>query len=169
MSRTDTHLILRESIQRVGVKKVASALGVSQSLVYKWCQEQPGDSTPEASGVTNPLDRLMVVFELSQDRDLVQYICHRAGGYFTPNIMLEDEHGRRFLSETVQILDKFADLIRYAEQSLHNDGVIDEEEGRQLRRNWDGLKSRLESFIVGCENGLFDLDKEKRPSAKDSE
>lgn len=162
MSNPDTHVILRDAIQRVGVKKIATALDVSQSLVYKWCQPHKDGELPDSSGVTNPLDRLLVVYNETKDIEIVQYICRQAGGYFTPNPPFEGEVGRRFVSETVQILDKFADLMRYAEQSLHNDGRIDPEEGSKLRKDWDRLKSRLESFVASCERGHFDLDKDGR-------
>jgi len=166
VSNPDTHVILRDAIQKVGVKRIASALEVSQSLVYKWCQPHKDGEMPDSSGVTNPLDRLMLVYELTQDLEIVQYICRQAGGYYTPNPPAEGAVGKRFVSETVQILDKFADLMRYAEQSLHNDGRIDPEEGKKLRKDWDRLKSRLESFVRSCEDGHFDLNKDERGVTK---
>ena len=50
-----SHEILREVFQQCSPKKVASELGLSLSMIYKW--SEPPDPTA-GSGSTNPLDRL---------------------------------------------------------------------------------------------------------------
>ena len=36
-----SHEVLKQVIEEVGTKRVAAELKVSNSLVYKWCQEPP--------------------------------------------------------------------------------------------------------------------------------
>ncbi|MCA8940166.1 MAG: hypothetical protein KDB07_10170 [Planctomycetes bacterium] len=151
---------LNEIIHELGVKKVAAALGISSSLIYKWCQAPKSDANPEASGASNPLDRLFIIMELAGDERLIEYIARRAGGYFIPNPVHRSRKDLSFVSETMAILDKYADLMRFAEQSLSNDGKIDHDEAITLRRDWDKLKVRLETFVMHCEAGDFDIVKE---------
>ena len=61
-----SHEILKTVVESVGVKHVASDLGVSTSLVYKWCARP--DPSPTGSGARNPLDRLVTLFESTGDR-----------------------------------------------------------------------------------------------------
>lgn len=153
--RKNTHQVLRDAVDKVGVKKVAAALDVSTSLVYKWCQPPKNPDSPDASGVTNPLDRLLRIFELTTDLDLLHFLCRSAGGYFTPNPEAHSVAEASFIKETVEILTEFASLMRGAENSLSDDGKIDEDEAAVLRKNWDRLKSRLEHFVGCCEDGVF--------------
>jgi len=160
--RANTHQVLRDAVDKVGVKKVAAALDVSTSLVYKWCQAPKSEDSPDASGVTNPLDRLLRIFDLTGDLDLLHFLCRCASGYFTPNPEANGAAGATFIKETVEILTEFAGLMRNAEHSLNNDGKIDQEEAADLRRGWDKLKSRLEAFIGSCEAGVFNVDEDAK-------
>jgi len=158
MANDTTHVILRDAIAKVGVKRMASELDVSASLVYKWCQPKATGQVKDSSGVTNPLDRLLAVYDLTQDIELVHHVCRHAGGYFTPNPCPHGEGvnaEQRFVTETVRILGKFATLMRHAEESLTSEGQIDAKESQVLRAGWDRLKSRLEHFIHCCESGIF--------------
>ena len=69
--------------------------------------------------------------------------------------------GHSFVTATVTALNDFADLMQMAEKSLTDDGVIDEDEAKKLRKNWDRLKGRLEHFIVSCEEGAYDLNRDQ--------
>ena len=75
-----SHEILKTVVESVGVKHVASDLGVSTSLVYKWCARP--DPSPTGSGARNPLDRLVTLFEGAGDRRTIEWLCTQAGGYF---------------------------------------------------------------------------------------
>jgi hypothetical protein len=152
-----THRVLKNAIDRAGPKRVARALDVSLSLVYKWTQPARTKQNPGASGARNPLDKLLAIFELSQDLEVIHFLCHRARGYYTPN-----PHGKAttrlsFVSATVQSLNDFAEMLQFAEKSLTNDGRIDQRESHRLRKQWDRLKGRLEQFIISCEEGRFNV------------
>lgn len=151
----ETHRVLKQSVERAGPKRVARALDVSLSLVYKWTQPPRTKRNPTASGARNPLDKLVTIFSLSQDLEIVHFLCRIARGYYTTNPAASGKPETNFVSATVSSLNDFADLLQYAEKSLTNDGAIDEDEATKLRRQWDKLKGRLEQFIVACEEGQF--------------
>jgi hypothetical protein len=151
----DTHRVLKQSVDRAGPKRVARALDISLSLVYKWTQPPRTKKNPAASGARNPLDKLVTIFHLSQDLEMIQFLCRVAKGYYTSNPDAELHGNRNFVTATVRALNDFADLLHHAEKSLTDDGIIDDEESRELRAMWDKLKGQLERFIVSCEEGHF--------------
>lgn len=163
----DTHKILKQAVDRAGPKRVARALDVSLSLVYKWTQPPRTKKNPAASGARNPLDKLVTIFHLSEDIEVIQFLCRIARGYYTSNPMLQGKVGHSFVTATVGALNEFADLMQLAEKSLTDDGRIDESEAKNLRKDWDRLKGRLEHFIVACEEGAYDIEKDdKGPKSK---
>jgi hypothetical protein len=157
----DTHRILKQAVDRAGPKRISRALDVSLSLVYKWTQPPRTKKNPGASGARNPLDKLVTIFHLSEDIELVQFLCRTARGYYTGNPTQQGKAGHSFVTATVTALNDFADLMQMAEKSLTDDGKIDEEEAKKLRKNWDRLKGRLEHFIVSCEEGAYDMSRPK--------
>jgi hypothetical protein len=75
----DTHRILKQSVDRAGPKRVARALDVSLSLVYKWTQPPRTKKNPGSlSGARNPLDKLVTIYHLSEDLELIQFLCRVA-------------------------------------------------------------------------------------------
>ncbi|HRJ77583.1 MAG: hypothetical protein HPKKFMNG_01992 [Planctomycetes bacterium] len=163
----ETHRVLKQAIDRAGPKRVARALDISLSLVYKWTQPARTKQNPAASGARNPLDKLLAIFELSQDLELVHFICQMARGYYTPNPLAKGSDRISFVSETVSSLNDFADMLQYAEKSLTNDGRIDEAEAAKLRQQWNRLKGRLEHFIISCEEGHFNAGSEDSDDAEE--
>ncbi|MCC6465409.1 MAG: hypothetical protein IT463_08740 [Planctomycetes bacterium] len=153
----ETHKVLKTAVERAGPKRVARALDVSLSLVYKWTQPPRTKRNPQASGASNPLDKLITIYALSQDLELVHFLCRVAKGYYAPNPGRRDGAALSFVTETVHSLNEFADLMHLAEKSLADDGRIDTNEAERLRRNWDRLKGRLEQFVVACEEGHFNV------------
>ena len=67
----ESHDVIREAFKKSGPKEVASEMGLSLSLVYKWAQP----NTELGSGSRNPLDRVNQLRELTQDTQLVQWLC----------------------------------------------------------------------------------------------
>jgi hypothetical protein len=151
----DTHRVLKQSVDRAGPKRVARALDISLSLVYKWTQPPRTKHNPAASGARNPLDKLVTIFHLSQDLEMIHFLCRVAKGYYTSNPDALLHGNRNFVTATVRALNDFANMIHHAEQSLTDDGIIDDEESLELRAMWDKLKGQLERFIVSCEEGHF--------------
>ncbi len=153
----DTHRVLKAAVDRAGPKRVARALDISLSLVYKWTQPARSKSNPGASGARNPLDKLITIFDLSQDLEIIHFLCRIARGYYTPNPKPKGQTRVSFVSETVNALNDFADLLQFAEKALTDDGRIDSAESAKLRGHWDQLKGRLEHFVLACEEGKFNI------------
>ena len=74
--------VLREAVDVMGAKRVASDLKVSTSLLYKWCAAPRAAAGHTASGARNPLDRLKELCRVTGDRRPVEWLCEQPGGYF---------------------------------------------------------------------------------------
>ncbi len=153
-----SHEVLKQVIEAVGTKQVASDLKVSSSLVYKWCSEpldDDGDRDP--SGARNPLDRVIQMCESTEDRRAVEWLCQELGGYFveSPEVDLIGVPGE-CIRHTQSLLAEFSSLLQVISESIANEGRIDENESEQIRWRWHQLQSQGEAFVRACEGGLFD-------------
>ena len=151
-----SHELLREVLQKCSAKQVASELGLSLSMIYKWAE--PDDGT--GSGTANPLDRIEMLMRCSNDHRLVQWICQRAGGFFILNPKTNKPHPSFLIPATNEIVQEFADLLAViATAALDNQ--ITTKEAASIRDRWEELKSVTESFVACCEQGNFAPLKEK--------
>ncbi|HOX05949.1 MAG TPA: hypothetical protein PK280_06070 [Planctomycetota bacterium] len=141
---------LREAVKDVGVKRVAAALGVSTSLVYKWCERPNNADGSPGSGTPNPLDRLALLIEVSGDDRPVRWLAEASGGFFVRNPSARPATGLGLLRQTQVIVREFADLLESIEESL-TDGRIEPTEAGDIRREWEQLKSAGEMLVVSCE------------------
>lgn len=148
----NSHEVIKKSVSDLGVKSVASDLGLSTSLIYKWCQ--PTDSD-DASGADNPLDRLARIYELTGDTGPVSWLCQQADGYFVPNVPLKQIDAIPLLHMTRRIVHEFSELLDVLTESIDNDGKIDLHEAKEIRVEWEKLKSSAESFVGSCEKGNY--------------
>ena len=155
----ESHEILKRSFEKTSPKAVAAELGVSLSLVYKWAQEQ----SESGSGSRNPLDRLLEIVRLTEDIRIVEWLCHRCGGYFVRNPDSSCEEGFEVLPATSEIVDQFSQLLHRISQAAA-DSSITPDEAEEIRLQWDKLKCYAEGFVRCCEEGDFEAieDKEKR-------
>ena len=148
----NSHEVIKKSISDLGVKSVASDLGLSTSLIYKWCQ--PSDSL-DASGADNPLDRLARIHELTGDAGPIAWLCQKADGFFVPNAPPQTIDTIPLLHMTRRIVREFSDLLDVLTESIENDGRIDLGEAEKIRVEWEELKSSAESFVASCEKGMY--------------
>ena len=153
-----SHEVLKQMIEEVGTKQVASDLKVSSSLVYKWCSEpldDDGDRDP--SGARNPLDRVIQMCESTADRRAVEWLCQAVGGYFveSPETDLSDVPSQ-CIQHTQSLLAEFSNLLQVISESIANESRIDEHESTQIRWQWQQLQRQGEAFVRACEGGLFD-------------
>jgi hypothetical protein len=155
-----SHELLREVLQKCSAKQVASELGLSLSMIYKWAE--PDDGT--GSGTANPLDRIETLMRCSNDHRLVQWICQRAGGFFILNPKTNKPHPSFLIPATNEIVQEFADLLAViATAALDNQ--INAKEAASIRGRWEELKSVTECFVACCEEGNFSPLKEKEKPA----
>src|SRR5947207_14294398 len=103
-----SHEILREVFQECSPKQVASELGLSLSMIYKWAE--PADATA-VSGSTNPLDRIEALLHCTNDRRLVQWTCPRAGGFFILNPKTNKPHPSYLIPATNESAQVFPYLL----------------------------------------------------------
>lgn len=149
----DSHEVLRQAIRgRAGVKEVAAGLGLSASLVYKWCEPTAGQA---AAGSVNPLDRLESLCRLTKTREPLHWLCERFGGIFVPNPPARRTREADLLPATRRILREFSDLLDVITRSAENDGEVDDREAARIRREWENLKRIAEEFVCGCEQRRY--------------
>ncbi len=151
----ESHELLHEVFSKASVKQVASDLGLSLSMVYKWAE--PDDGT--GSGAVNPLDRIEALVRTTADERLVQWICQRAGGFFIKNPKSQWPHAHFLIPATNEIVQEFADLLSVVATAA-SDNHISREEARKIRARWEELKSATEGFVRCCEEGNFSRLKE---------
>lgn len=146
-----SHEILREVFQNCSPKQVASELGLSLSMIYKWAE--PPD-LEAGSGSTNPLDRVEALVRCTNDRRLVHWICERAGGFFISNPRTTKPHPSFLIPATNEIVQEFADLLAVIATAAA-DNQISQKEAELIRKRWEELKSVTECFVACCEQGNF--------------
>lgn len=147
----ESHEVLRNAFAKTSPKAVASDLGISLSLVYKWAEQQSEDG----SGSRNPLDRLMKIIELSGDLRIVEWLCQQTGGYFVRNPKSSCQKGFQVLPATNEIVGQFSVLLQQISTAAL-DHSISKKEAKEIRECWDKLKSYAEGFVRCCEEGDYD-------------
>ena len=98
---------------------------VSTSLVYKWCD--PRQISRESS-VNNPLDRVVDLYELTQDDQIVQWICEQANGVLAKNPSIDPDSTRSDLEHTQEIVREFSELLTLISSSISNDDSLSSEQ-----------------------------------------
>lgn len=149
-----SHEILKKAITPCGAKAVAAEMGLSQSMIYKWCQPS---GEPDCSGADNPLDRLLEVCRLTGDDSMIDWLCSQTGSFRVKNPPAKPSSniGQSVLQNTQVILKEFAEMLEAVTESYANGQRIDLEESKRIRKEWDELKSLAEQFVCACEQGTF--------------
>jgi len=153
MRRSDE--VLKAAAEKSCIKALAAELKLSPALVYKWCQPRdPND--PDSSGARNPLDRVAEIVSSTGDVEVVNWLCHQAGGFFTPNPEVDAAHlDTDLLMGTQQLVKEFSDMLEEVSRSIADDGMIEPAEAKRIRQHWEHLKRVAETFVVTGETGLF--------------
>jgi hypothetical protein len=146
-----SHEVLREIFQQVSPKHVASEMGLSLSMIYKWAEPPDAEA---GSGALNPLDRIEALHKATQDPRLIQWICERGGGFFIANPKVAQPHPYFLIPATNEIVQEFADLLAVIATAAA-DSQISKKEAGEIRRRWEELKSVTECFVHCCEDGNF--------------
>ena len=146
-----SHEVLKNAFDQSSPKAIASELGVSLSLVYKWAQDQ----SDMGSGSRNPLDRIVDIYDNTQHQPIIEWLSEQADGYFVPNPGNPSEEDYKVLPATHEIVEQFSGLLsRISQAALDNSITSDEAE--EIRQSWDSLKSYAEGFVRCCEKGDFE-------------
>ncbi|MCP5536571.1 MAG: hypothetical protein H7A51_10110 [Akkermansiaceae bacterium] len=156
-----SHEVLKAAFENSSPKAIASELGVSLSLVYKWAQEQ----SVSGSGSRNPLDRIVEIYDHTQHQPIIEWLCEQCNGYFVSNPTRKAEQGYDVLPATNEIVGQFSSLLtRISQAALDNS--ITSDEASDIRQSWDKLKSYAEGFVRCCEEGDFELMHEDHDKGK---
>ena len=150
-----SHEVLKRAAAEIGVKCLAADMGLSASLVYKWCQAREGKY---ASGADNPLDRILKICELTGDHRPIAWLCEQVNGFYVKNPDHPEEPELPLLRVTQEILKEFSELLDVVSNSIEDDGRVDVGEAAQIRKEWEDLKSVTEGFVTACEQGTYRTD-----------
>ena len=147
--------VVRKAADKVGTKALATTLGLSTALVYKWCQEWNPDD-PAANGARNPLDRVADIVRATGDTTAVGWICRQAGGFFVrdptpPHV----DSATTLVVNTQRLVNEFSQLLLAVTNSIADDGQITRDEAVRIRDAWELFKSTVEEFTIACEKGMF--------------
>ena len=152
--------VLKRAADTIGVKALAANLRVSPALVYKWCQASSPDD-PDSSGARNPLDRIAEIVKATEDNNVVNWLCHEAGGFFVPNPKgPPPDIGTELLVHTQQMVRKFSQLLITVTRSIEDDNSIEPDEADGIRDHWERFKQTVEAFTLACEQGVYQIKKE---------
>ena len=147
----ESYKVIKKAINEIGVKSIAHDMGLSSSLIYKWCQSE------YSGGADNPLDRLVKLYKLTGSKEIIYWVCEQAGGFFIENQNQEDI-SEELLKTTQKILKEFSELLNAISLSTADDGIIDKGEAKNIRSEWEDLKRVTEAFVSACEKGVFNED-----------
>ena len=156
MAVMESHELLREVFQKVSPKQAAAEMGLSLSMIYKWAE--PPSST---SGAANPLDRVAALMRCSDDQSIVQWVCHKAGGFYVKNPNADHPHPLHLVPAMNSVVQEFADLLSLMAAAAA-DNQITADESKSIRGRWEQLKSVTEEFVQCCEKGNFRELKERK-------
>lgn len=150
-----SHEVLKRAVTQCGAKAVAAEMGLSQSMIYKWCQPS---GNPDCSGTGNPLDRLLEICQLTGDDSLIDWLCQQTNSFRVKNPPANPsvDIGQSVMNNTQVILKEFAEVLKAVTESYDHELRIDQEESKRIRSEWDKLKSVAEQFVCACEQDSFD-------------
>lgn len=146
-----SHELLKAVLKQTSAKQIASDMGLSLSLIYKWT-EAPADDA--GSGASNPLDRIDQLLKSTGDQRIAQWVCERAGGFFIVNPEQHNAHAYSLIPMTNEIVQEFADMLAVIATAAA-DSTVTKDEAKQIRRRWEELKSVTEGFVRAAEAGNF--------------
>lgn len=146
-----SHEVLKNAFDQSSPKAIASELGVSLSLVYKWAQEQ----SESGSGSRNPLDRIVKLYDHTQHDAIIEWLCEQCDGYYVANPESTTEQDYKVLPATHEIVGQFSTMLERISQAAI-DNSITPDEAQEIRQSWDKLKSYAEGFVRACEQGDFE-------------
>jgi hypothetical protein len=141
-----SHEVIKATVEDLGAKKVASDLGISLSLLYKWSEPA------HESGAANPLDRVAELCRVTGDPRPIAWLCQQQDGVFVKNPPTDGRKVERVdvLRDTQRILKEFSDVLN-AVSTGWEDARLNPGEAAEIRREWDELKAIAETFVRQCE------------------
>jgi hypothetical protein len=147
-----SHEVMKEVLKKTSAKQIASDMGLSLSLIYKWAEPPEDDS---GSGASSPLDRVGQLIRITKDPRVAQWVCEQADGFFIRNPQTLGPR-QPLIPFTNDIVHEFADMLATIATSSE-DNVITKDEAKTIRARWEELKTVTEGFVTACEKGNFSV------------
>ena len=148
-----SHRLLKKIFNGKSVQHIAGEMNLSPSTVYKGA-ESP--DTGSASGIPNPLDRVVALIGATEDPRLIRWLCEQTGGFFVENSNPANngDPRQRLAPATSLVVKKFADLLSTVAEAAA-DSKINTKEAGHIRQEWERLKQAAEGYVKCCEEGNF--------------
>ncbi len=146
-----SHELLKDILKKTSAKQIASDMGLSLSLIYKWTEE--AEKSSESSGAHNPLDRVEQLLRITGDKRVAQWVCERAGGFFITNPDAKP-HPMSVIPAANNIVQEFADMLQVIAMAAA-DQKVTQQEAKTIRARWEELKSAAEGFVRAAESGNY--------------
>ena len=148
-----SHRLLKRVFKCSSVPIIANEMHLSPSTVYKWAE---APDTGSASGIPNPLDRALSLYNATDDPRLIHWLCEQTGGFYVDNTVAASngDAPQRLAPATSKVVKQFADLLSTV-ASAASDSKINQREARAIRREWEKLKRVAEGSVKCCEQGNF--------------
>ena len=148
-----SHRLLKRVFKDSSVQIIAHDMNLSPSTVYKWAEAPDSGS---ASGIANPLDRALSLYNATGDPRVIHWLCEQTGGFYVGNAVAASNGDipQRLGPATSKVVKQFADLLSTV-ASAASDSKISSREARSIRREWEKLKRVAEGYVQCCEQGNF--------------
>ena len=148
MIRMKSHELLRKLLQDRNAKELASEMGLSTSIIYKWAEP----ALNGGSGTPNPLDRVEQLIAATDGEAVAQWVCERADGFYVKNPQPNSrpEH-QSVIVATNKIVQEFAEMLALVTAAAV-DNSISPQESQEIRDRWESVKSATEQYVENCEN-----------------
>tara|TARA_B100000287_G_C20400170_1_gene689301 strand:- start:27 stop:509 length:483 start_codon:yes stop_codon:yes gene_type:complete len=148
-----SHCLLKDVFKDKSVQHVAEQMNLSPSTVYKWAESPDSGS---ASGIPNPLDRVVALILAADDPRLIRWLCEKSNGFYVENTNLETNGSpaQHLAPATSIVVKKFADLLSTVAEAAA-DSKINPNEAQNIRQEWEKLKQAAEGYVKCCEEGNF--------------
>ncbi len=135
-----SHEVVAAAVAEKGPKEVASAMGVSLSLIYKWSEGK----------TANPLERALELIQATGSSAPLSWMCTQMGGSYLPRPDPAHVDETRLVAETQRMLKEFSDVLQ-AMTSAFLDGHVSVDEAALIRREWEELLPIAEGLVRACE------------------
>ena len=88
--------------------------------------------------------------------ELLSWICNKNDGFYVENPKQGNtDIDSEFLNHTHRIIQDFSEMLNAMSESINHENIIDPQEAKRIRNEWESLKKYSEEFVLACESGVF--------------
>ena len=136
---------MKAACQQAGVKTVAESLGLSPTAIYNQIND---------INKTDILQKFVDFTTACEDDTPIRWACEELNGIFVKNPQVKVQNDKKVYDCVPQVLKEFSDVIREIGTAMA-DGRVSAEEAVKIRKEWEELKTLLESFVLASEFGYI--------------